>query len=444
MTRMLPVVGLILAAIGLGLAGQDQPALAIFSGMGALVAITVGLIMRHPLLGSAFASGSGAAIGLYLTIQHQAALAGGESFCNISETLNCDVVNTSFWSDVLGVPTALYGAAFYLALTVISLRGWQSRDQGNQASQVLLLAMIPANLASLGLIGVSIELGAFCLFCVSLYLVAALVAGASVMAVRPQGFKPKDAFRASELTVAILVGGLALGAGTWALSGQQSTAAAAVKGQDPDEADWTALFEIPMGTVNPSSRAPSWGKPDAPILIVEWADYECPHCARTAKEIKKVLAKHPQAQLQHRHYPLSSECNPVMTEPMHQDACGAARAAICAQGQGRFWELSDQMFKNQTHLSPDDITFMVKRLQLDQEAFDECLTSADTASRLAEDIEDANTAGLSSTPTLYVKGLHPDGWIRITLGTEALDLLLDAAKRGVEFPDRPAAKPPSF
>jgi len=444
MQRILVVVGLLLAGAGLWLSGQDQPAPAIFSGMAALALVSIGLMLRHPLLGAACASACGTALGLYMTVQHHTALAGGESFCNINDTLNCDLVNTSAWSEVFGVPTALYGAAFYLALTVISLRGWQTRDQGHSVAAVLLVAAVPANLASIGLAWVSLQLGAYCLFCVSLYLVAALVAAAAVLGLRGQGFHVGTALTAPELQVAVLVGALALGLGIWSWSGQDSAAVAAVEGGESGEADWAALYEQPAGTVNPSPDAPTWGKPEAPVLIVEWADYECPHCARTAAAIKKVLAKHPQAQLQHRHYPLSSECNPAMAEPMHANACNAARSAICAQEQGRFWELNDQMFKNQTYLDPSDVAFMAERIGLDLDAFESCLTNESTSARLAKDIADANTSGLYSTPTLYVSGLHPDGWIRLTLGTEALDLLLDAHGRGVAFPPRPPAKPPGY
>lgn len=445
MIRTLPFVGLVLAGLGLWLAGQDQPALAISSGMGAMALITIGLLGQHALLGASFASACGAGLGLYLTVQHHAALSGAESFCNINDTLNCDVVNTSAWSEVLGVPTALYGAAFYLALAVISLRGWQARESGTTAPQVLMLAAIPANLASIALGLVSLQMGAFCLFCVSLYLVGALVAVCAVLAVRPEGFSLGVALKAPELGIAATIGAVALGLGIWGSAGQQSAAVQALAGGgDSGAPDYAALYEIPAGTVNPSDEAPTWGKPDAPILIVEWADYECPHCARTAKEIKKVLATRPQAQLQHRHYPLSSECNPAMAEPMHANACAAAKASMCAQDQGRFWELSDQMFKNQTHLDPADIAFMVSQLGLDAEAFDACMTSEATAARLAQDIADANTSGLYSTPTLFVNGLHPDGWIRITMGTEALALLLDAQAAGETLPPRPAARPPSY
>ncbi len=441
MQRILIAAGVVLAGTALVLS-DSQPAAAIFSGMGAIAAVTLGLTGLHALLGAAFASASGTAVGLYLTAQHHAALAGGESFCNINDTLNCDVVNTSAWSEVLGVPTALYGAAFYLAMTVVALKGHQDRESGSTAAQVLLLGAIPANAASIGLAFVSLQLGAFCLFCVTLYLVAALLAVTAVKGLGEDGFGIGAALKAGETPLALAVGVLGLGLGIWSWSGAETAVEQAMG--DGEAADYSALYEQPAGTVNPSTTAPTWGKPDAPVLIVEWADYECPHCARTAAAIKKVLAKHPQAQLQHRHYPLSNLCNPAMADAHHDKACGAAKAAICAQDQGRFWELNDQMFKNQTHLAEDDISFMAERVGLDLEALRSCMVSEETAATLARDIADANDSGLFSTPTLFVKGLHPDGWIRITMGTEALDLLLSAQAQGVELPPRPPAKPPSF
>ncbi len=443
MSRILPAVGLVLAGLAFWFAGQDSSALAIFSGMGALVAIGLGLLAVHPLLCVTFSSLAGVGVGLYLTGQHHAALSGAESFCNINQVLNCDVVNTSAWSEVFGIPTALYGAALYLALAVVSFSGWQRREEVTSVPGVTILVGGAANVASVALAAYSVQLGAFCLFCVSLYLVAVLVLVGGVFAARADGWSVGEALKSRDFSVLVAVGAVGLIGGTWMYQGQDSAAEAAMDTSSGGGPDWAALYEQPDGPIEISPHAPTWGKPDAPITVVEYADYECPHCALMAKEIKVVLARHPQARLQHRHYPLSSECNPSMTEAMHLNACGAARAAICAQEQGRFWELNALMFRNQTHLDPDDVAFMASQVGLDVEALEECMASETARQRLAADVADANAARIHSTPTLFVHGLHPDGWIKLKMGHEALDLLLDAQARGVVLPPRPPPTQPT-
>ncbi|MCB9761940.1 MAG: thioredoxin domain-containing protein [Alphaproteobacteria bacterium] len=437
----LPILALILAGVAFYLGGEGNNTAALLTGISAGVLLAVAALVTHPLLGGAVTAAEAACVSLYLTIQHHAATAGGESVCNINETFNCDIVNTSQYAELFGVPIALFGVGFYVGVAAFTLPAWQEKEGTAKAPALLLLAAIPACGYSLFLAWASSTLGAWCLFCMSLYTANALLLVAGVLATRPDGF---TANIGAALTgqndrsiMTLIVAGLAAFAIGWLGWGKPAAPPLA----EQVEADIGQLYESVNGTVALSGHEPIWGSPSAEVLLVEFADYECPHCALMAKEVKALVTKHPELRVAHRHYPLSSICNPSVPDVMHENACMAAAAAICAQEQGRFWEMNQQMFANQRFLSRDDIRFIAQNLGLDVDALDGCMSSPQTGARVSDDVEAGKTAGVYSTPSLFVRDLtRPGEWIRVTTGSEGLELLLEARAKGASFP---TPRPPS-
>ncbi len=89
-------------------------------------------------------------------------------------------------------------------------------------------------------------------------------------------------------------------------------------------------------------NAPTLGNKNAPIVIVEFADYECPFCNAAEKQLKSILSLYEGKILfAFRDFPL---------EQLHPDAMNAAEAARCAGDQGKYWEMHDLLFSNQQAL----------------------------------------------------------------------------------------------
>jgi protein-disulfide isomerase len=105
-----------------------------------------------------------------------------------------------------------------------------------------------------------------------------------------------------------------------------------------------------------------------------------------------------------RHFPLDSECNAVVKRPMHPAACELARAAICAEAQGKLEPMDDALFANQQAKRP--VEEVARAVGLDLAAFRRCLASPATEERLRSDIEAGVRVGLNATPT-YVVGGRP-------------------------------------
>lgn len=142
--------------------------------------------------------------------------------------------------------------------------------------------------------------------------------------------------------------------------------------------------------------SPSLGPMDAPVTLVEFSDFQCPYCARLAPVVKRIAGEYPgQVRVVFRQFPLRS---------IHANAQKAAEASLCAFDQGRFWEMHDALFAEIKKLGPNDLTARAKKLDLDLDAFNQCLESGKYAATVQQDLEDGMAAGVSGTPAVYVNG----------------------------------------
>ncbi len=131
------------------------------------------------------------------------------------------------------------------------------------------------------------------------------------------------------------------------------------------------------------------GPPDGPLVIV-YADYECPYCART----DLVLSELPVRRV-FRHFPVPSK---------HPRARVLAAAAEAAALQGRFWEMHDALFADQGHLDDPHLWERVRRLGMDLDRFEADRRSEAVAERVQRDFRSGIRAGVATTPTLFIAG----------------------------------------
>jgi protein-disulfide isomerase len=145
-----------------------------------------------------------------------------------------------------------------------------------------------------------------------------------------------------------------------------------------------------------SATGPSRGNVKAAITIVEFGDFQCPFCAQAEATLKAVLAKHPDdVRLVFRNYPLGE---------LHPDAQFAAQAGVCADGQGKFWELHDAMFQDQHALGAPALQDAARRIGIDPDRFSHCLSDFATAQAVATDLHAGDAAGVNGTPAFFING----------------------------------------
>jgi protein-disulfide isomerase len=161
------------------------------------------------------------------------------------------------------------------------------------------------------------------------------------------------------------------------------------------------------------------GPPAAPVTLVEYGDYECPHCGHAypiVKEVQKQLGT--QLRFVFRNFPLRES---------HPHAQHAAEAAEAAADQGRFWEMHDLLFERQDALDDAHLAQYARALGLDEGRFVAALTGHEFAARVRRDFTGGVRSGVNGTPTFFINGVrYDDSWDLATL-VSAVRAAIEAA-----------------
>lgn len=153
--------------------------------------------------------------------------------------------------------------------------------------------------------------------------------------------------------------------------------------------EYTKVHEIPVG------NSPVKGNPDAPITIVEFMDFQCPYCARFHPAIKEVMDAYPgQVKYVVKNFPLS----------FHQQAAGAAKAALAAGEQGKYFEMLDLLIEHFRELGEPKYLELAQQLGLDVEKFKQDMADPRWEDVIKEDVALAQKVDVRGTPTFYLNG----------------------------------------
>jgi protein-disulfide isomerase len=143
------------------------------------------------------------------------------------------------------------------------------------------------------------------------------------------------------------------------------------------------------------------GDPNAPCTLVEYGDYECPHCGRAYPIVKRVQQHFGDRLLfVYRNFPLTRT---------HPNAEPAAETAEFAATQGKFWEMHDLLFENQNRLGPKLYEKFAIQIGLDPVAVADALDSGQFTERVRADFMSGVRSGVNGTPTFFINGVRHDG-----------------------------------
>jgi protein-disulfide isomerase len=146
----------------------------------------------------------------------------------------------------------------------------------------------------------------------------------------------------------------------------------------------------------------SYGADDAPVVVVEYADFQCPYCQQFAvgagRRLKEDYTDQGQVRFVFRHFAFIGD-----------ESTWAAEASECANEQGHFWEYHDKLFEeqageNQGAFGQDNLKRFAAELGLDSEQFDECLDSGKYSSQVRDEFGEAQRRRVNSTPSILVDG----------------------------------------
>jgi protein-disulfide isomerase len=148
------------------------------------------------------------------------------------------------------------------------------------------------------------------------------------------------------------------------------------------------------------------------VKIVEYADFQCPYCARAAETIQQIKDTYgDKVEIEYRHFPLS----------FHPYAQMAAEAAECARDQGKFWEYHDLLFENSNSLSGEKIKQFASDLGLDTGKFDTCLDSGEKSRVVRQQMLEGQRQGVRGTPAFFIDGELVSGAQPFSVFSEKID-----------------------
>ena len=138
------------------------------------------------------------------------------------------------------------------------------------------------------------------------------------------------------------------------------------------------------------------GPNDAGVVVVEFADFQCPYCQSVVPTLRELLEKYPrQVRWVFRDFPISS---------LHPAAPIAHEAARCAGAQGKFWEYHDLLFERSPRHAPEELKQYARDLQIDSAEFERCLDGGTSRAEVMSDVREGGRLGVSATPTFFVNG----------------------------------------
>lgn len=147
-------------------------------------------------------------------------------------------------------------------------------------------------------------------------------------------------------------------------------------------------------------NSPVLGKADAPITVIAFSDFQCPFCTRGADTMKDVKKEYgDKVKIVFKNLPL----------PFHPEAKPAGVAALAAHKQGKFWEMHDKLFENQSQLGAETYARLAKEIGLDVKKFESDIKDAALEKQVEEDAALASKLGVRGTPGFFVNGVQVRG-----------------------------------
>jgi protein-disulfide isomerase len=172
-------------------------------------------------------------------------------------------------------------------------------------------------------------------------------------------------------------------------------------------ADFGAQMNLPEPVrprVAVQADGPSLGPMDAPVVLVEFSDFQCPFCAQWQNVRDEVVHGYgSKVRVVFRNYPL----------PMHPGAAAATEAATCAHEQGKFWEFRKVLFESRGATGGTFLSEYAAKTGLDEANLRDCLSSGREKRTVEKDIAAGKAAGVGATPTIFVNGLAMQGALSV-------------------------------
>ena len=359
------------------------------------------------------------------------------SFCDINQVVSCKAAYLSSYGSVAGVPVAVGGVLFF-AWVLLMLWGARGASRIKDSAPAYIFAVSTLALAVVLYLAYAsfFILKEVCPLCVATYIgvigIFVISGGASSV---PMSSLPSRALRDMRvltatplaLVIALLfVAGAAWGTTSFPESEIRPSSLPVPQLAEAQRTEFERWWEL-----QPKVANFPYDNEGAKVLVVEFADFECPQCRVQYIALKPVFDEFAEragkdVKVLFKHYPLNADCNAYVPSRMHKSACDAAASAVMAKSNGHFEKMVDWLFMHQDELSPANI----RRWTADVAKVADFDAQRDKAlQEVKADISAGSTLGVNSTPTFFINGRRiPGGGLPPQYFKEAIELELKKAK----------------
>jgi protein-disulfide isomerase/uncharacterized membrane protein len=347
------------------------------------------------------------------TLWHRQKLQGEglaqKSFCNVSDVINCDAAALSKYSQILGIPTSAWGIIFYSAMLMLAFvyliaDNEEKEDAKNQSRSWLQVIAVFGLMPTFTLASLSFfVLKNICIFCMISYLVNLSIAVIAIITLNNKARSYSLKFSSNFWIISVCIVGFALFLPTVFTKSSTET--------NLSDKDVNLYLQAHLSARQNSivtEGLPFLGDPNAKVVLVEYSDFQCPHCARSAKTMPLLLKNYPNnIKLVYKNYPLDPTCNPSVKGAGHPFACYAAKTSLCVffkKGNQAFLNFKSDTFDAQETLSRTTIDEIALAQGMNASELSECRESIATHQALLDQIQEAISMGVNSTPSLFLNG----------------------------------------
>ncbi len=346
---------------------------------------------------------------------------GFKSFCNIGQTMNCDVIAASPYAELIaGIPLSSFAAGWFLALFLTSIIALNPDWRREAIRACFALTGWSVVMSTLYFFVMMVRLKTYCLLCLVTDGIS-LASFITVLTLRPEGFAKKGI----DLSKWKAFIGLALASVAAMVFGLRGMDTLAIPSSDLMELV-NSVMSTPALSVSTSAEYPSIGPSNAPITVVEFSDFQCPFCRIGAFGLNAVMNRYPdKIRVVFRNFPLDQSCNLNFKQSAHPFACEAAKIALCAHRKNKFEVLYQEFFERQARVALGQVMDLAKSVGLDEGQIQSCVSDPSISTAITKDIDEATLLGVKSTPTFFINGHKMEGAYPPVVWNKIIDQLLN-------------------
>lgn len=342
-----------------------------------------------------------------------------ESFCNISESVNCNAVMASRFAELaFGIPLSSLAASAFVALVILALMGHLEDLKKDSLQGIRVLTTMSLALSLVYLVVMIFAVKTFCVLCLTIDAINVLLF-LLAWSMRQEGTG------GTLKTAAITLGVSLLAIPTLSSLDAQEDSEGGLSSSQMDlyAQEWLQSPAIPVGA---GPEYHGFGPEQAPVTIVEFSDLQCPHCKKGAYLMNALKDRFPgKVRIVLRHFPLDSQCNSLIPAGQgHTAACEAARAVYCANQQGKFATAYQILFDRQVEIAPGKITRLLENSGIHLDALEACMKAESTYTAIQKDIQEGIQIKINSTPTFFINGHRVNGAYPLPVWVRAVEKLL--------------------